>query len=103
MYLLLEGEVRSFGTQTGTGKEINYALYAPGDVFGYITMLDALPHSSEAEAKSDIKYVEISRESMDRLNRFYPRICSKAYRNLARILGNQQVVSNWILSERGGN
>ncbi len=103
MYLLLEGEVRSFGTQTRTGKEVNYALYAPGDVFGYITMLDELPHSSEAVAKSDIKYVEISRESMERLNRFYPRICSKAYRNLARILGNQQVVSNWILSERGGS
>lgn len=103
MYLLLEGNVRRYHLQSDTGKEVPVGFYSPGDIFGYIAILDNnSSRSASTRALSDIKYVEINKESLDRLNKMYPHIWGKLYRNLARILGDQLVVWQGIFSERGG-
>ena len=63
-------------------------------------MLDELPRSANARAETDIKFVEFSRQSLDRLHSLYPHVASHIFRNIARILSDQLVVSNWVLRER---
>ena len=100
MFLLLDGQARQYGLQSGTQREVAQAFYSSGDVFGVMGMLEDWSRSDNVQAVSDVKYVEISRESLDRLHKLYPHICSKVYRNLARILGGQLTVGQLVLSER---
>ncbi|MDD9303481.1 MAG: MMPL family transporter [Desulfobacter sp.] len=102
MYLLLEGNVSRYHIQSDTGKEVPVGFYAPGDIFGYISPLNNTPRSANTKALTDIKYVEINQESLDRLRTMYPHIWGKVYRNLARILGDQLVVWQGVFSERRG-
>jgi len=100
MFLLLKGEVQVYGVQEETGQEILYNLLLPGDIFGQIAMLEPGPRSAHVRAKSDVTYVEINREDFERLQKMYPRIAAKAFRNMARILGHQLVVSSWRYKEK---
>jgi hypothetical protein len=100
MFLLLEGHVRRYGINDETQMEVAYNHFSPGDIFGHISVLDGLPRSASTRAETDIKFVELSRQSLDRLHSLYPHIASRAFRNIARILNDQLVVSNWVLREQ---
>jgi predicted RND superfamily exporter protein len=100
MFLLLEGHVRRYGLQDGTQAEVPYNQFSPGDIFGHISLLDGLPRSANTRAETDIKIVEFSRQSMDRLHSLYPHVASRIFRNIGRILADQLVVSNWVSSAR---
>ncbi|RZB30431.1 MAG: uncharacterized protein SRB1_02711 [Desulfobacteraceae bacterium Eth-SRB1] len=99
MFLLLEGHVRRYGIQDEAQTEVAYNQFSPGDIFGHISILDELPRSANVRAETDIKFVEFSRQSLDRLHSLYPHIASRIFRNIARILNDQLVVSNWVLRE----
>ncbi|RJR39658.1 MAG: hypothetical protein C4576_20985 [Desulfobacteraceae bacterium] len=103
MFLLLDGQVRQYGLQSGTQKEVAHGFYSSGDVFGIMGMLENWDRPDNVRAESDVRYVEISRESLQRLHNLYPHISSKVYRNLARILGGQLTVGQLVLSERGAS
>jgi hypothetical protein len=100
MFLVLKGEIQVFGTREQTGREIMYNLLLPGDIFGEIAMLEPGPRSANVRAKTRSSYVEINREDFDGLQKMYPRIAAKALRNMARILGNQLVLSSWRYKEK---
>jgi CRP-like cAMP-binding protein len=100
MFLLLEGHVRRYGLQDDTQAEVAYNQFSPGDIFGHISMLDELPRSANTRAETDIKIVEFSRQSMDRLHSLYPHVASRIFRNIGRILADQLVVSNWVSREQ---
>lgn len=100
MFLLLDGQARQYGLQTGTQERVAHAFYSSGDVFGVMGMLEDWPRSENVQAACDVQYVELSRESLDRLHKLYPHITSKLYRNLARIFGGQLTVGQLVLSER---
>jgi len=96
MFLLLEGQVRRYGIQDDTRTEVAYNQFSPGDIFGHISMLDELPRSADTRAETDVKVVEFSRQSMDRLHSLYPHVASRIFRNIGKILADQLVVSNWV-------
>jgi len=100
MSLILEGRAHAYSIQEKTGNQVSYAQFSPGDVFGEICMLDTCPRSANVRATTDIKYVEISRDDFQRLHMLYPHIASKAFRNLARILGHRLVISDWMYLEK---
>ena len=100
MFLLLEGHVRRYGIHDETRTEVAYNQFSPGDIFGHLSMLDEQPRSADTRAETDIQFVEFSRQSMERLHSLYPHIASRIFRNIARILTDQLVVSNWVLRER---
>jgi len=103
MYLLLEGNVQRYSIQSATQKQVPIGFYSPGDIFGHIAILDNNCYrSANISAVTDIKFVEINGESLGRLQKLYPYIWGKVYRNLARILGDQLVVWHGVFSERGG-
>ncbi len=103
MYLILEGSVQRYSIQSTTGKEVRTGFYSPGDIFGHIAVLDNNCYrSANTSAVTDIKFVEINGESLDRLQKLYPYIWGKVYKNLARILGDQLVVWHGVFAERGG-
>ncbi|MBW2117901.1 MAG: MMPL family transporter [Deltaproteobacteria bacterium] len=103
MSLILEGRAHAYSVQKKTGNEVSYAQFSPGDVFGEICMLDTCPRSANVRATTDIKYVEITRDDFQRLHMLYPHIASKAFRNLARILGHRLVISDWMYLEKKVN
>ncbi|MCD4718157.1 MAG: MMPL family transporter, partial [Desulfobacterales bacterium] len=100
MSLILEGRAHAYSIQEKTGNQVSYAQFSSGDVFGEICMLDTCPRSANVRATTDIKYVEISRDDFQRLHTLYPHIASKAFRNLARILGHRLVISDWMYLEK---
>ena len=103
MYLLLEGNAKRYSIQSATQKQVPIGFYSPGDIFGHIAILNNNCYrSANTCAVTDIKFVEINAESLDRLQNRYPYIWGKVYRNLARILGDQLVVWHGVFSERGG-
>jgi len=103
MALVLEGRAHAYSVQEATGKEVTYAQFSPGDTFGEISMLDSCPRSANVRAATDMKFVEITRDGFTRLQQFHPVIASKAFRNLARILGHRLAVTNLMyLSKAGG-
>lgn len=100
MFLILKGNIQVYGVQEDTGKEVQYNLLLPGDIFGQIAMLEPGPRSANVRAGSEATLVEIDREDFDRLQKMYPRIAAKALRNMARILGHQLVISSWRYKEK---
>jgi predicted RND superfamily exporter protein len=102
MYLLLEGQVERYHVQSGTGKKVPVGLYAPGDIFGYISILHGSPRGSNTQALANVKYVEISSQSLARLATMYPHLWGKIHRNLARILGDQLILWQGVFAEKGG-
>jgi predicted RND superfamily exporter protein len=100
MFLLLEGHVRRYGIHDDAQTEVAYNQFSPGDIFGHISMLDELPRSANTRAETDIKLVEFSRQSMDRLHSLYPHVASRIFRNIGRILADQLIVSNWVSREQ---
>ncbi len=99
MYLILRGEVRAFTTDEASGREVPYALFGVGDVFGQGAMLDPGTRSYSTRADSDLHLVEISHEDFKRLHRLYPRLASMAHRNLARILADRLAISNLMYAQ----
>ncbi len=102
MYLILRGEVRAFSVDESTDREVPYALFGVGDVFGQTAMLDPGTRSYCARADSELHVVEISRDEFARLQRVYPRIASRAHRNLARILGHRLAIANIMYRQKAG-
>ena len=99
MFLILKGEVRAFSVNDA-GAEVPYALFGVGDVFGQTAMLDPGMRSYSARADSEAHIVETSAEDFHRLQRVYPRIASRAHRNLARILGHRLAIANIMYRQK---
>ncbi|MBW1771427.1 MAG: MMPL family transporter [Deltaproteobacteria bacterium] len=103
MALVLEGRAHAYSVHEDTGKEVTYAQFSPGDTFGEIAMLDSCPRSANVRAATDLKFVEITRDGFHRLQQFHPHIASKAFRNLARILGHRLAITAWMYLQKAGD
>ncbi len=103
MALVLEGRAHAYSVREDTGKEVTYAQFSPGDTFGEIAMLDSCPRSANVRAATDLKFVEITRDGFSRLQQFHPHIASKAFRNLARILGHRLAITDWMYLQKAGD
>ncbi|MCP4404386.1 MAG: MMPL family transporter [bacterium] len=88
MYLLLEGgvQVEVGDEQNGTPPLVVHHI-GPGEIFGEIALVNPGPRSADVRAVSNVTYVELDWESIERIRRIYPRIAAHLYRNLAYILG----------------
>lgn len=98
MFLLLEGSVDVIAHgESGSKKNINTIL--PGDVFGEIAMLLPGPRTADVIATQDIKYLEISWQGIQRIQKIYPRIAAHLYRNISRILSERLKKSTLAVME----
>ncbi|MDO9529454.1 MAG: MMPL family transporter [Syntrophales bacterium] len=99
MYLLLEGSAEVVTRDEKTGKDIFLTELNPGDVFGEIALVEPGPRSADVRALEPINYLEIDWNGLKRIQRIYPRIASRLFLNLSRILGGRLVQTDKLLLE----
>ncbi len=97
MYLLLEGTAEVVMRDIKTGKDILLTNLNPGDVFGEIALVEPGPRSADVRALEPINYLEIDWNGLKRIQRIYPRIASRLFLNLSRILGGRLVQTDKLL------
>ncbi|MBN2686567.1 MAG: MMPL family transporter [Deltaproteobacteria bacterium] len=87
MYLLLEGRAEVVTKDKKTARDIVLTELNPGDVFGEIALVEPGPRSADVRALEPVRYLEIDWNGLGRIQRIYPRIASRLFLNLSRILG----------------
>lgn len=85
MFLLLEGSVKV----ESEGREIT--RLHPGDIFGEIALVNPGPRSADVIAIDPLKYIEISWQSLQNIQKRFPGLAGKVFLNLAAILGDRLV------------
>ncbi len=93
MFLLLEGSV----DVQAEGKTI--ASLRPGDIFGEIALVNPGPRSADVVATEPLKYIEISWQSLQNMQKRFPRLAGKIFLNLAAVLGDRLVQTDKKLIE----
>jgi predicted RND superfamily exporter protein len=99
MYLLLEGKAEVITRDKKTGRDIVLTTLNPGDVFGEIALVEPGPRSADVRTLEPIRYLEIDWNGLKRVQRIYPRIASRLFLNLSRILGGRLVQTDKMLFE----
>lgn len=85
MFLLLEGSV----VVESSGHEI--ARLNPGDIFGEIALVNPGPRSADVVAAEPLKYIEISWQGLQNMQKRFPRLAGQVFLNLAAVLGDRLV------------
>jgi CRP-like cAMP-binding protein len=93
MFLLLEGSVNV----QAEGETI--ASLNPGDIFGEIALVNPGPRSADVVAVEPLKYIEISWQSLQNMQKRFPRLAGNIFLNLAAILGDRLVQTDKKLIE----
>jgi predicted RND superfamily exporter protein len=93
MFLLLEGSV----TVESSGQEI--ARLNPGDIFGEIALVNPGPRSADVIAAEQLKYIEISWQGLQNMQKRFPRLAGQVFLNLAAVLGDRLVQTDKKLIE----
>ena len=99
MYLLLEGTAEVITRDKKTRRDIVLTTLNPGDVFGEIALVEPGPRSADVRSLEPIRYLEIDWNGLKRIQRIYPRIASRLFLNLSRILGGRLVQTDKMLFE----
>jgi len=100
MFLILEGRARVMVRDEITGQEVPVAEVGPGEVFGEIALVDPGPRSADVRALEPLTYMEIDWDGLHRIQRIFPRLAGRFFRNLAIILGGRLVQTNKLLFEQ---
>ncbi|MDY7000769.1 MAG: MMPL family transporter [Thermodesulfobacteriota bacterium] len=98
MFILLEGNANVIKKKERNGEDIVLAVFGPGDIFGEIALVDPGPRSATVRAEKPVRYIEIDWESLNRIQRIYPRLAGKLFLNLARILGHRLADADKLIS-----
>ncbi len=93
MFLILEGKAKVI-SRDEKGQEVELAILKPGEIFGEIALIEPGPRSADVRAITDLKYLEIDWDALQRIQKIYPRIASRLFLNLSRILGQRLVSTN---------
>lgn len=93
MYMLLEGNAR-VEHRNPSGERVVLQDLGPGDVFGEIALVNEVERTADVVAMTDAKVLSIDWDSLERINRIFPRISSKFFLNISRILGRRLALAN---------
>ncbi len=97
MYVILDGRVEVWAGQGGARRKL--AELRRGDVFGEMGFVRRSERTADVVSATDVEVLAVDQRFLDRVQRRYPRIASKVFLNLTRILSNslerttQQVVA----------
>ncbi|MBL7943762.1 MAG: response regulator [Flavobacteriales bacterium] len=97
LYLLAKGKVKIYKSHE-LGKDLILKLLQPGDLFGYIGLLENQPHGVSAEAMEDSEVIIFPREDFYRLID-HPQVASQFVKLLTgNILTEQEKLINLAYS-----
>ncbi len=89
MYVVVEGDLEVSKT-VGGKKEILNEL-TMGDAFGEIALMARSKRTADIHSRTKTRLLSIDWESLEKIQRSSPRLATKVYLNLARILGTRFV------------
>ncbi|MCG8572510.1 MAG: MMPL family transporter [Spirochaetes bacterium] len=87
--IILEGEVEVSIFDEEKGHKVVFNEYKEGDLIGELAGLIPIKRSADIIAKTEVRYFQINREGLDRLERLKPRIAGTVYHNLSIILAER--------------
>ncbi len=99
MYVVIQGTAEVWA---GTGAERRkLAVNRRGDVFGEMGLLRQNERSADVVATSPVEVLAVDARFLERIQRRYPRIASRVFLNLTRILSDRlQRANERLVSER---
>lgn len=97
MFLILDGEASVVVREDRTMKEIELAKLSPGDVFGEVALVNPGVRTASIRATTDLQYVEFDWAGLERVRSVYPRIASKLFFNISKILGERLAETDRLL------
>lgn len=97
MFLILDGEASVLVKEEKTMKEIELAKLGPGDVFGEVALVNPGVRTASIRAATDLQYVEFDWAGLERVRSVYPRIASKLFFNISKILGERLAETDRLL------
>jgi len=86
MYVILNGRAEVWAGD-GTGRQ-QLAELKRGDVFGEMGFVRRANRAADVVASTDVEVLAVNQRFLERVQRRYPRIASKVFLNLTRILSN---------------
>jgi hypothetical protein len=87
MFLVLRGQVEIFDTADGTEQTL--AVHSRGDVFGEMGLLRGTTRSASARAGEETELFVFNSQILAKMQRRYPRISSRFFLNLSKILSDR--------------
>jgi uncharacterized protein len=100
MFLVLKGQAKVYKTDERIGKDIVFATFGPGEIFGEIALIEQCTRSANVGAAEPIQFIEIDWDGLKRIQKIYPRLASQLFLNLSRILGQRLVQTDKLLTEK---
>ncbi len=88
MYVLLDGRSEVW-IGDGHGERKRVDELRRGDVFGEMGLVRHVERSADVVAASDVEVLAVDQRFLDRVQRRYPRIASKVFLNLSKILSDK--------------
>ena len=76
VYMLKKGRVK-LSKVSSEGREATIAILEPGEIFGEVEVLNAIPRESMVEALEPVMVCEIQRSDFDRYLQTYPEVGGK--------------------------
>jgi len=86
MYVVIDGELVASVERDGARAEL--ARHRRGDLVGEVALLRG-KRSADVDSASDVRLLRLTRDSLDRLSRRYPRTALKVSRNLNLALADR--------------
>ena len=98
IYVVIDGELRSFVERDGRRIELN--RHARGDVLGEVGLVQG-ERSANVDCETPARLLRLVPASLARLERRYPRIAARLYRNLGATLAERLVRATGRLAPPG--
>lgn len=98
MFVIIRGRAQVMVGDDGNRRTVN-ELHR-GDVFGEMGLVRQKERSADVVANGDVQVLAVDQRFLDRIQRRYPRIASKVFLNLTRILSDHVERMTNIISTR---
>jgi predicted RND superfamily exporter protein len=96
MYVIIQGNTEVWAGDGGGRRRI--AEHRRGDVFGEMALIRHDERSADVVARGDVEVLAVDQRFLQRIQSRYPRIASKVFLNLSRILSDrlQQMTEKFV-------
>jgi CRP-like cAMP-binding protein len=87
MFVIIRGVTEVWAGADSERRRV--AQHQRGDVFGEMALVRHNERSADVVAASDVELLAVDERFLERIQRRYPRIASKVFLNLTRILSDR--------------
>jgi hypothetical protein len=87
MYVIIEGELEA-SVRADDGGTVSFGTLKRGDSVGEVGLFHGV-RTADVVVESDVRMLRLTRDSLERIQRRYPRIAARLYSNLSEILSDR--------------